>query len=212
MPQQLKEISIIIVEDHSILNEGRRRILRQVDGVKVSATFTNGEMALELLRGQRADVGLLDISLPEMSGIEVWMTIKKLDNSIKIIALTNHTEKSVIMEMLQHGADGYLLKNTSKKELATAIFQVVNNQFLMNNDLQKILFSAEKKATGPPRLTQRELEVLKLVSEGVTTGSIARQLFISPQTVETHRHNLMQKFQVNNSASLIRKAGEHGMV
>ena len=212
MSQQLKETSVIIVEDHSIFIEGLRSILRNVEGLKLSATFTDGKTALEFLKSQRVDVVLLDISLPEMSGITVCGAIKKLDDSIKIIALTNHTEKSVIMEMLQNGADGYLLKNTSKKDLATAIFQVVNNQFLMNNDIQKILFSAGKKPTGPPRLTQREHEVLRLVAEGITTASIAKKLYISPQTVETHRHNLMQKLEVNNSASLIRKAGQHGLI
>nr|WP_068888719.1 response regulator transcription factor [Pedobacter panaciterrae] len=212
MSQQLTEISVIIVEDHSIFIEGLCSILRNVEGVKITNTFTDAEPALEFLRLQRADVVFLDISLSGMSGIEACKAIKVIDNSIKIIALTNHTEKSVIMDMLQNGADAYLLKNTSRKDLITAIFQVLNNQFLMNSELQKILFSAEIKPKDIPRLTQREQEVLKLVSEGATTGTIARQLFISPQTVETHRHNLMQKFQVNNSALLIKKASEYGMV
>lgn len=212
MQRELKETSIIIVEDHSIFIEGLRSILLNAEGLKIAGTFTGGQPALAFLRSQRADVVLLDISLPDMSGIAVCQAIKKLDNSIKIIALTNHTEKSIIMEMLQNGADGYLLKNTSRKDLVTAINQVMSNQFLMNNELQKILFAAEKKSGNQPRLTQREQEVLKLVAEGITTASIAKQLFISPQTVETHRHNLMQKFEVSNSASLIRKAGECGLL
>jgi len=212
MPQQLTDISIIIVEDHSIFIEGLCSILKTVKEVKVAGTFTNGESALEFLQTQQADVVFLDISLPEMSGIEVCKAIKTMDNSIKVIALTNHTEKSVIMEMLQNGADGYLLKNTSKKDLVATIFQVLSGQFLMNNELQKILFSVETKPKEIPRLTQREQEILKLVSEGATTAGIALQLFISPQTVETHRHNLMQKFHVSNAASLIKKAGEYGMI
>lgn len=212
MPQQLKHVSVIIVEDHSIFIEGLCSILQEVDGITVLETFTRGEAALDFLKSQHADIVLLDISLPEMSGIKVCSAIKDLDQSIKIIALTNHTEKSVIVEMLQNGADGYLLKNTSRKDLVAAIFQVHENRFLMNNELQKILFSPETKVKGIPRLTQREQEVLKLVSEGATTAAIAKQLFISPQTVETHRHNLMQKFRVSNSASLIKKAGEYGML
>lgn len=212
MPQPLTELSLIIVEDHSIFIEGLRSSLRNVEGLKVVASFTDGGTALEFLKGQRADLVLLDINLPDMSGTAVCGAIKKLDNSIKVIALTNHTEKSVIMEMLQQGADGYLLKNTCRKDLVTAIAQVMSSQFLMNNDLQKILFSANKKPGGPPRLTQREQEILQLVAGGGTTTAIARQLFISTQTVETHRHNLMQKFQVSNSASLIRKAGEYGLI
>lgn len=212
MRQQLKHVSVIIVEDHSIFIEGLCSILQDADGIKVLETFTRGEAALEFLKSQRADIVLLDISLPEMSGIKVCSAIKELDQSIKIIALTNHTEKSVIVEMLQNGVDGYLLKNTSRKDLVAAILQVHENRFLMNNELQKILFSPETKVKDIPRLTQREQEVLKLVSEGATTAAIAKQLFISPQTVETHRHNLMQKFRVSNSASLIKKAGEYGML
>lgn len=212
MSQQLKEITVIIIEDHSIFIEGLCSILQNIDGLQVAGTFSEGKSAIAYLQSNPVNIVLLDISLPEMSGIEVCKAIKSLDKNIKIIALTNHTEKSVMMEMLQNGADGYLLKNTSKKDLVDAIFQVLNNQFLMDNELQRILFSPEKKSKAVPRLTQREKEVLKLVSEGATTASIAKQLFISPQTVETHRHNLMQKFQVNNSASLIKKAAEYGMM
>jgi len=212
MSQQLREVSIVIVEDHSIFIEGLCTVLQSIDGVKILATFTEGESALDFLKTQHADIVFLDISLPGISGIELCKIIKTLDSSVKIIALTNHTEKSVIMEMLHNGADGYLLKNTSKKDLIAAIYQVLDNQFMMNKELQKILFSPETKSQAIPRLTQREREVLKLVSEGATTAVIATQLFISPQTVESHRHNLMQKFAVNNSASLIKKAGEYGLI
>lgn len=147
-----------------------------------------------------------------MSGIELCRYIKNNNKDIKIIALTNHTEKSVIQEMLKNGADGYLLKNTSKQDLVNAIFQVMNNQFTMQSDLQKILFNQAPAAPDTPRLTTREKEVLQLVSQGITTNAIAARLFISPQTVETHRRNLMQKFEVTNSAALIGKATRLGIL
>ncbi len=212
MQQPVKQIRVVIVEDHSIFIEGLCTILQHTEGVKVLATFTEGEGALEFLRSQPVEVVFLDISLPEMSGIAVCKAIKLLDKRIKVIALTNHTEKSVITEMLQNGADGYLQKNTSRSDLVEAMFQVLNGRFLMKSELQKILFSPETKTGDIPRLTQREREVLKLVSEGATTAAIAKTLFISPQTVETHRHHLMQKFQVGNSALLVKKAVEYGMV
>ncbi len=205
-------IPVIIVEDHAIFVEGLCSILKQVEDIVVAGTFTEGRAALEFLQQQPAAIVFLDISLPEMSGIDVCKAIKALNKEIKVIALTNHTEKSVIIDMLQSGADGYLLKNTSRNDLVTAIYQVLNDQFLMNPELQQILFSPGKKPKKAPRLTRREQEILQLVGEGATTAAIARQLFISPQTVETHRHNLMQKFEVSNSPSLIKKAIEYGML
>lgn len=209
--QQLKNISVIIVEDHSIFIEGLCSILKNVEGVAIAATFADGETALSYLQKQTVDIVFLDISLPDMSGIDVCKAIKTMSRHIKIIALTNHTEKSIIMQMLQNGADGYLLKNTSPKELVETIFSVLNNQFLMKKELQQLLFSPQTELKTIPRLTQREKEILRLISEGATTTVIAKQLFISPLTVETHRHNVMQKFGVNNAAALIRKAMEYGL-
>ena len=203
---------MIIVEDHSIIVEGLSSILNNAEELELAGTFLNAEDALEYLQANKTDVVLLDISLPEMSGIELCRVLKQQDKNIKIIALTNHNEKSVIQEMLQNGADGYLLKNTSKQDLVTAISQVMNNQFTMQSELQQILFSQTPKDKNIPRLTTREKEILSLVSQGATTSVIATQLFISPQTVETHRRNLMQKFEVNNSAALIRKATEKGLL
>lgn len=206
MQQLISNVSMIIVEDHTIFTEGLQSILQQIDGIQIKGTFVDGESALVFLETHAVDIVFLDISLPAMSGIEVCKKIKSLYKATKIIALTNHTEKSIILNMLNSGADGYLLKNTSRNDLVTAIYQVMNGQFLMKSELQKLLFSTAAKTTDIPRLTRREQEVLQLVSDGATTAAIAEKLFISPQTVETHRHNLMQKFSVNNSASLIKKA------
>ena len=213
MSALMNTISVIIVEDHSIFIEGLCGVLQEVENLRVDATFTDGQAALEYLQENSVGLVLLDISLPGMSGTEVCRAIKKIDSNIRVIALTNHTEKSVILQMLQNGADGYLLKNTTRDELITAVSQVLNNRFQLHTDIQKLLFAPIVKNTAAvPRLTQREKEVLVLVSEGVTTAGIADRLFISRQTVETHRHHLMQKFGVNNSAALIKKAGEYGLI
>lgn len=206
MLQKKTDIAVVIVEDHSIVVEGLCSILQNGAGIRISGTFMDGSSALAFLGANAVDVVLLDISLPEMSGIAICKIIKANHPNTRVIALTNHTEKSVIREMLENGADGYLLKNTSKKDLISAIFQVLDNQFTMNSEVQKILFAPSAKSTDVPRLTKREKEILQLVSEGATTAAIAAQLFVSPQTVETHRRNLMQKFKVNNSSALVRKA------
>lgn len=212
MLSENSNISVVIIEDHSIFIEGLCTVLQNVDGVDVAGTFTHGEPALEFLSAHPVDVVFLDISLPEMSGIEVCQRIKAIHPAVKVIALSNHTEKSVITEILQKGANGYLLKNTSRKDLVNAIFQVLEDQMSMNAEVQRILFTPSAPQADVPRLTKRETEILKLVSEGATTTAIATKLFISPQTVETHRKNLMQKFKVNNSAALIRKAIENKII
>lgn len=206
------KLSIIIIEDHSIVVEGLSSILRNEERMDLKGCFLNAEDALQFLESNTTDVVLLDIGLPEMSGTEVCRIIKNQYRSTKVIALTNHTEKSVMLKMLENGADGYLLKNTSKQDLVNAIFQVMNNTFIMQAELQKVLFAPVAMKESVPRLTTREKEVLVLVSEGATTMAISRQLFISTQTVETHRRNLMQKFEVNNAAALIRKATEKGLL
>lgn len=212
MSAENKNIAVVIIEDHSIFIEGLCSVLQNVEGIHVEGTFTHGRPALEFMIANPVDLVFLDISLPEMSGMEVCQKIKAIDRNIKVIALSNHTEKSVITEILQKGADGYLLKNTSRKDLVNAIFQVRENQMSMNAEVQSILFAPTTPKADLPRLTKRETEILRLVSEGETTATIAAKLFISPQTVETHRKNLMQKFKVNNSAALIRKAIENSII
>lgn len=207
-----KKRSVIIVEDHSIILEGLSSILNNTEDLYLAGTFFTAEDALKFLENRSVDIILLDISLPEMSGIAFCKMIKQQDPGVKIIALTNHTEKSVIQEMLQNGADGYLLKNTSKQDLINAINQVVANQFILQSELQKILFSPSETEKDVPRLTTREKEILQMVGLGATTNAIAEKLFISPQTVETHRRNIMQKLEVNNSAALIKKATEKGLL
>ncbi|MGC4231932.1 MAG: response regulator transcription factor [Niabella sp.] len=206
------KLSVIIIEDHSIIVEGLSSIINNTDELELTGTFSTAEEAMEFLETNAADIILLDISLPTMSGIEMCRLVKQKNKKIKIIALTNHTERSVINDMLTNGADGYLLKNTSKNDLIESIFQVLDNKFILQSELQKVLFSNTQTSNTLPRLTTREKEILLLVSNGATTAAIASQLYISSQTVETHRRNLMQKFEVNNSASLIKKAVEQGFL
>lgn len=205
-------LSVIIIEDHSIIVEGLSSILSHAEGLSFDGSFYNAKDALAFLRDHKVDIILLDIGLPDISGIELCSILKRQFKDIRIIAITNHTEKSVITEMLASGADGYLLKNSSKQLLIEAIFQVSKKQFIMPAELQRILFSPTIETSDVPRLTAREKEILQLVSQGITTSSIASKLFVSIQTVETHRRNLMQKLKVSNSPSLIRRATELGLL
>ncbi|MBC9933156.1 response regulator [Chitinophaga qingshengii] len=204
-------ISVVVIEDHAIFIEGLRSVLQPSDQLQIVADFTDGETALQYLEKHTADIVLLDISLPGMQGPAVCSTIKKLHPGTYVVALTNHTEKSIILNMLKNGADAYLLKNAPKEELLAVIFQVLRHEYRLPEHLQQLLFKPDPAAI-VPKLTAREKEVLQMVSGGATTAVIAAKLFISRQTVETHRHHLMQKLQVNNAAALIKKAGELGLL
>lgn len=206
------DFSIIVVEDHSLIAEGLDAILKGTPGISLQRVFFNAEEALVFLEANKIDVILLDISLPGMKGTEFCSIVKKQYVNTKIIALSNHMEKDVVQGMLANGADGYLLKNIARQELITSIFQIMNGQFVMQAELKKILFVADEEESNIPRLTTREKVILQLVGEGLTTGNIAARLVVSRQTVETHRKNLMQKFEVNNAAALVRKATELGLL
>lgn len=202
----------MLVEDHSIFIEGLESILQKMEGVQVVATFCNGQQALDYLQNQPVDLVFLDISLPGLSGIALCHTIHHRYRHIKIVALSNHTERNMINDMLEAGANGYLLKNASCHDLQNAIEQVLLGQCVMSEEIRQIVFSLADKKERIPRLTNREKEVLYWISEGMTTQTIANKLFVSIQTVETHRYNLLQKFEVPNSVTLVKRALELGVL
>ncbi|MDJ1469657.1 response regulator transcription factor [Xanthocytophaga flava] len=200
-------ISVIIVDDHPIVVEGLRSLLQHKPEITILNSFINGKDVLPYLSEHPADVVLLDINLPDISGIELCRQIKQTYPQTKVLALSNHSEHSMIAQMLQSGASGYLLKNAPADELLKAIEEVTVKTVFLSSEVQKVLLDAYSNTQDTiPVLTRRELEILKWLADGHTTNAIADKLFISPLTVETHRRNLMQKFEVNNVAALIKKA------
>ncbi|QJB31882.1 response regulator transcription factor [Chitinophaga oryzae] len=213
MSQQTEKISIVLVEDHSIFVEGLQSVLRKIENVTVMATFSAGEEVLDYLQQQPADIVFLDISLPgSLSGVEICRLIRRSHKATKVIALSNHTEREIVSDMLNNGANGYLLKNASLPDLQNAIDQVMMGQCVMSEEVRNIVFAANTSLKSIPRLTSREKEVLYWISEGLTTSAMAAKLFISVQTVESHRYNLLQKFQVPNAVVLVKKAMELGLI
>ncbi|MBL0305635.1 MAG: response regulator transcription factor [Chitinophagaceae bacterium] len=162
------------------------------------------------------DVILLDISLPDIDGLELCTLIRKKNKQTKIIGLTSTNEAGIITQLLANGGNGYLLKNMEREELITAIDEVMNGRiFLSKAANQKILeqFHSLKDALKNKLvLTRREKEILKLLYEGLTGPQIAEKLFLSPLTVETHRKNLMQKLNVNSVQQLLKVAGENKLI
>jgi DNA-binding NarL/FixJ family response regulator len=173
----------------------------------------NGLDFLSFLKNTKVEVVLLDISLPDISGIELCMEIKKISPRTAILALSNHNERSIIMKMIAQGASGYLLKNTGLTELLSCIEEAVNGNITFSAAIKDIISNPQPEDFREVvRLTKREKEILSLVALGKTTQAIADELFLSKLTVETHRKHLLQKFKVKNVAELIKIASQEDLL
>jgi DNA-binding NarL/FixJ family response regulator len=165
---------------------------------------------MAFLHQQQPDVLLLDINLPDKSGIDLCKEIKEKYPEIHIIGLSSYNQLSYIQKMMENGATGYVLKNASREEIVEAVEAVVCGKTYLSTEISATL--KENKNTKIPIITRREKEVLHLIAEGLTNNAIAEKLFISATTVDTHRSSLLAKFEVKNTANLIRLAGQFGMI
>ncbi len=200
-------IKVLIVDDHPIVVQGLTYLLQDVADIKIVATFHEGKAVLDYIQQNPVDVILLDITLPDINGIDLCSEIKATHKKIKVLGLSNHSEYTIVSQMLASGANGYLLKNASVDELVDGIRSSFTKGVYFSNEVQQMMLqSFSNSQNQPPLITRREKEILTLIAEGKTTNDIAADLFISISTVETHRKNLMQKFEVSNVASMIKKA------
>jgi DNA-binding NarL/FixJ family response regulator len=209
------EINVAIVDDHQLVIDGLRSLLENESGFQFKAHALNGEEALKLAANLKIDVFLMDIDMPVMSGIDATKRLKAEYPHIKVIILTMHDEKSIIKMLMDIGADGYLLKNSNREELVLAIRNVASGKKHFSSDVtMSLLQPDEPKHQGDDlkELTEREIEILKLIAEGLSNKEIGEKLFISHRTVDTHRTNLMKKLEVHNIAGLIRFAIKNGLV
>lgn len=201
-----KVISVIIVDDHPLVLNGFEFILKNSADIVLLGTFTSSSDALAFLQTQSVDIVLVDINMPGMNGIDTTAIIKKDFPNTQVIAISNLNEGSIALRMLQAGALGYLLKNVSAEDLIQGIHSVHQGEQVLSREMNLILKGNQQDSV--PKITEREREVLKWMAQGYTTPKIGELMFISPLTVESHRRNLLQKFSVSNSASLIHKATE----
>jgi DNA-binding NarL/FixJ family response regulator len=218
-----KIITVLLVDDHKIIRDGIKSLLEGVENIKIVGEASNGVEAIEFFKKQPADVVIMDIRMPEMSGIETTQYLTQNYPNVKVLALTMHDEEAFIYKMLNAGASGYLLKNVGKEEFVTAIQKVYKGDNYFSLDLATKMItnmvltkssdtSNEVIENEELQLTKREIEVIKLIAEGLTSQEIADKLFISPRTVDTHRRNLLQKLNVKNTAELIKFAIKHHIV
>lgn len=204
-------LTIAIVDDHPVVVEGLQRILvNDLPIQSIREYYTGKDFIADIKSDHRSiDIVLLDITLPDTNGIELCRELKGLLPDTCILGFSNHNDRSLVMQLLANGASGYILKNASAGELVNCILQALNGQVAFSEEIKKIINkpSAQHLKAIPP-LTRREKQILKMIAEGKTSTDIAKELMVSPFTIETHRRNLMQKMDAKNAAALIRTATE----
>jgi DNA-binding NarL/FixJ family response regulator len=206
-------IRIFIVDDHPMVVAGLRSLLDRIENIEVAGDVSNAFDAIPFLKNNTVDVILLDINLPDISGIDLCKKINKEFPNIKILGISTFSERSYISRMIGNGASGYLIKSASKEEIAEAIQTVMNGKMYVSVSMEHLTRPLSLTPTDAlPAITKREKEILSLIAEGLTNNQIAEKLFISPLTVDSHRKNLLTKLNVNNTASLIKLAVENHLI
>lgn len=183
--------------------EGIQSLLKDEQGIDWMGHATNAASCLAFLQKQLPDVILMDINLPDVSGIELCKAVKEKYPSVFVIGLSTFNQYSLIEKMMDNGASGYVLKNATREELMEAIHAVLKNKTYFSREAAQTM---RKDESIKIVLTRREKEVLELIADGMTNNEIAQQLFVSVTTVDTHRKNLLAKFEARNIASLIKMA------
>ncbi len=199
-------IKLFIVDDHFMVIEGIHSLLQNEKDIEWMGHAGNADSCLAFLKQQLPDVILMDISMPGLSGIELCKLVREQYPSVFIIGLSTFNQQSFIQKMMDNGASGYVLKNATQKELMEAIETVANGKTYLSDEVASVLRKDNDNLL--PVITRREKEVLELIAEGMTNNEIAQQLFIGTTTVDTHRKNLLTKFNAKNTASLIRIAAQ----
>ena len=193
-------IDVYILDDHVMLVEGISKAINETKSAHVNNIFHDIESCRRALMFERPDVLLLDISLPDGSGIDYCKEIRELYPSVKVIAITSHDEYSVARQMLANGAMGYILKNSSSEELLESIETVYNGEQYICDKIDSIM---RRSSTNEVYLSEREKEILKLIVAGDTNPEIADKLCLSPLTIKGYRKNLLLKLGVKNTAALV---------
>jgi len=208
---------IILADDHGIMREGLRALLEKQPGIEVIAEAENGRTTVELSRELKPDVVIIDIAMPDLNGIEATRQIVAESPGVKVIALSMHSDRKFVREMLSAGASGYMLKDSAFEELDKAISTVNDNKTYLSPGIADTVVKdylgkiVTDNSAASIALTKREREVLQLFAEGKTTKQIASLLFVSIKTIETHRKQIMDKLGLKSIAELTKYAIREGL-
>jgi DNA-binding NarL/FixJ family response regulator len=216
-----EERTILIVDDHPFFREGLKSLLERSSEYTVSGEAANGDEAFRLAKKLNPDLVIMDISLPDGSGIDVTQEIKELLSDTKVVILSMHLKIDYIVKAFQCGATGYITKDSAPEKLLECLETVLKGEYYMDSSLSHAVVENLVKAreqqtdvadTGYSALTPREQEILRLLAEGLSTKEIAEKLFISPKTVENHRSNIMSKLDLHTTVELVRYAAKYGLI
>jgi DNA-binding NarL/FixJ family response regulator len=215
----MEKIKVLLAEDHTIVRKGIRALLAAEADIEVVGEAENGRVAVERVQELAPDVVVMDITMPELNGIEATCQIRRRFPRVKVLMLSMHSNEDYVVQVLRCGASGYLVKETLPAELVSAIRAVSRGEAFLSPSISRKVIDeyvrhAEITATEEPheKLTEREREVLQLIAEGRRNRQIARRLHISEKTVETHRANLMSKLDLHATADLTRYAIRRGII
>lgn len=209
-------IKVLIVDDHALFVEGMKSMFKPTDGIVITCTTQNGNEVTHLLDQEEVDMILMDIDMPILDGIATMELLKKKGYDVPILMLTMHHSIKRIRGSLEKGAQGYILKDASKPDLMEAIRKVSRRQNYFHPKINDQVFDYFRGKTSAKNtlqeLSEREIEIIKCLSDGMNTKAISEALFISEHTVKTHRRNIMQKLRVKTSAELIKLAMERELI
>ncbi len=206
------KINIMIADDHQVLLDGLVMMLDEAEHIEVLATAANGQEVLDQITSHNIDVLLMDIQMPVLDGYETAKIVTDKYPDVKILILSMHSERIYFERMYSAGISGYLLKSAGKQEIIEAIEKVYEGEQYFSADLTTALINkktSHQTSITARELTRREKEILGMIASGLTNAEIADQLFLSIDTVKTHRKNMMRKIDVNNTAGLVKYALEH---
>lgn len=206
----MNHIKVAIADDHKLFRSGIISLLDSTENIRVVLEAGTGKELSEQITGMSVDVVLMDVEMPDMDGIEASRLLRKIAPQTKIVMLSAHNEKRLILHAVENGACGYLLKDTDRDELVEAINTVMQNGFCFNKDISNLLLKGivnkeqfQTTFSNKPQLTERELSVLELICKELTNAEISEKLFLSPRTVEGHRQRMIEKIGARNTVGLV---------
>ncbi len=215
----MDKIRIILVDDHALVRDGIKSVLQTEDNIEIVGEASNFEELQIYLDNKKCDIIILDISLPDVSGIQICNILKTKYPNIAVLMLSMYINEEFILKAIEAGAKGYLPKNTNRKELIAAVKSIFNGDEYFSNEISGIILKSyvnnvqnKKENNGTEELTKREKEVLKLFAEGHTNAEISDKLFISVRTVESHKNHIMQKLDLKTTVDLIKYAIKHNYI
>lgn len=200
----MKTYKTVIVDDHPIVISGVSGLLLDLDKIKLVQTLESGVILLDYIEANKVDLILMDIFLPVINGIDLCKTIKQKHPKMIIIGMSSQSERSLVMQFIQNGGNGYILKNASFEEFKRCIYKAIDGEIVFSDEVKTIISQPlSDDLEHIPSLSRREKDIVMLLSKGKSTQEIADELFLSFLTVQTHRRNILQKYKMKNVAELM---------